>query len=95
MILGRPTNLWLGFLTAATGFVGILASAIGHPLDPAVLGGAVAVEGSFILLVAYAPPTLSPGDTFKVATPAGQPSYETTVATPPSADPPPKPVTGP
>jgi hypothetical protein len=95
MILGRPTNLWLGFLTAATGFIGLVAAATGHPLDPAILGGAVGLEGAAILLIANGQQVVNPGDTVTVTTPRGTPNYETTIATPPAADPPPVPVVEP
>lgn len=85
MILGRPTNLWLGFLTAATGFVGLVAASTGHPIDPAILAGAVALEGAGVALVANQSPVVSEGDTVHVQTEAGQPNY-TIVAT--SAPPP-------
>lgn len=79
MILGRPTNLWLGFLTAATGFVGLLADALGIPISAAVLGGAVTLEGALVVLVAGSPPVLNRGDRYHVATPNGQPEIERTV----------------
>ena len=91
MILGRPTNLWLGFLTILTGFVGLIAGATGHPIDPAILGGAVSLEGAAILLIANQPPTLNPGDQFTVKTAPGTPNYQTTVAQPPAPDAPPVP----
>jgi hypothetical protein len=88
VIAGRPTNLWLGLTTALSG--AIVATLIALGLDPVVVGtlGGVwsGVLGSAILLIANQPPTLNPGDTFKTATPAGQPTYETTVAIPPAAD---------
>lgn len=94
MIAGRPTQLWLGLTTAISGAV--VASLIALGFDPVVVGtlGGVwsGVLGAVVLLVANQPPTLAPGDTFKVTTPAGTPNYETTVATPPAADPPPVPA---
>lgn len=87
MILGRPTNLWLGLATAIVGAVEVTAVAVGaDPTLVATVGGAWgAVVGSIILVVANQPPTLSAGDTYNVQTPAGQPNYQTTVAAPPAA----------
>mgnify|MGYP001560945805 FL=1 len=87
MIFGRPTNLWLGLLTALSGAVVATAVFLGvDPVAAATLGGVwQAVLGAGILLVANQPPTLNPGDTFNVTTPAGQPNAVTTVATPPAA----------
>ena len=96
MIAGRPTNLWLGLVSAIAGAVSSTLLVLG--VDPAVvaalLGGYVTVAGSVIALIAYLPPTLNPGDTFHVTTPAGQPNATSTVATPPAADPPPVPGGG-
>lgn len=91
MIAGRPTNLWLGLVTALFGATGGTLIVLG--VDPAVVGTLVSawagVAGAGIALVAGQPPTLSPGDSFNVATPPGQPNYVTTVAHPPAQDPPP------
>lgn len=87
MILGRPTNLWLGLVTAITSFGALIALTAG--VDPILVAqlsaGGGAVLGAVIALVAYQPPTLAPGDTFNVQTPAGEPNYQTTVAEPPAA----------
>lgn len=96
MILGRPTNLWLGLVTATLGFIQVTAPAVFPGIDVAalatVLGGLGLLLGAFIALIANQPPTLSPGDTFHVQTPEGQPNYVTTVASPPAADPAPTPL---
>jgi NAD/NADP transhydrogenase beta subunit len=91
MILGRPTNLWLGLVTAVIGAVTVSAVALGaDPTIVATLAGAFGgVAGALIALVAGQPPTVSPGDTIHVQTAAGQPNYVTTIATPPAQDPPP------
>ena len=87
MILGRPTNLWLGFATAAVGFVSVTAVTVFH-LDPTavatVAGGATGLLGAGIALVAGQPPTLAPGDNYSIQTPKGQPDYQATVAAPPA-----------
>lgn len=97
MIKGRPTNLWLGLVTAIAGAVSstLLVAGVDPAIVATLLGGYTGVAGAVIALVAYLPPTLSPGDTFKIQTPAGQPNFETTVATPPAASPPPVPVDDP
>lgn len=93
MILGRPTNLWLGLVTATLAFVQVVIVTLVPTIDPIAvatiigsLGGLLAVV---IALVANQPPTLNPGDAFHVTTPAGQPNATTIVATPPAADQPP------
>ena len=87
MILGRPTQLWLGSAATIWGLI----VAIGH-IDPTIAGLGGAAIGSVILLVAGQPPTLNPGDQFHVTTPQGQANVTTTVATPPAADAPPVPA---
>ncbi len=83
MILGRPTNLWLGFLTSVTSLVALLAVTLGH-VDGDQVATAVAavtlVEGALIALIAGQPPTVNSGDTVKVVTqtPQGQPNTVTT-----------------
>lgn len=84
MILGRPTNLWLGLTTAISGAVAATLIALGF--DSTIVGTLAGVWtgvlGAAILLIANQPPTLNPGDTFKITTPAGQPNT-TGVVTPP------------
>lgn len=91
MIRGRPTNLWLGLVTAISGAIGVTLIALG--VDPTVVATLISaytgVAGAIIAVIAGQPPTLSPGDTFITATPAGQPNAITTVATPPAQDEPP------
>ena len=92
MIAGRPTNLWLGFVTALVGFASVSAVAIFHA-DPAVVatvgGSATGLLGAGVVLIAGGQQTLRPGDKFTVQTPKGEPNYETVVAHPPEADAPP------
>ena len=84
MIFGRPVNLWLGLTTSIIGAISVTAVVLGA--DPTIVatgsGAWGGVVGAIILVVANQPPTLSPGDTFKIATPAGQPNT-TGVVTPP------------
>jgi hypothetical protein len=91
MILGRPTNMWLGAFTAVFSAIVVVLAALTPPIIiPAIVVGAVGgAFGAVILLIAGQPPTLNPGDQLKVTTPAGQPTAITTVATPPAADAPP------
>jgi hypothetical protein len=98
MIFGRPTNLWTGLIGAADA---MLITIIGATQSPDVaqqwaiiLGAVGAFLGVAIAFLAGQPPTLNPGDTFNTVTPAGQPNYVTTVATPPASDPPPVPAGG-
>jgi hypothetical protein len=74
VILGRPTNLWLGLVTLLSG--AIVATAITVGYDPATVGtlGSVwsGVLGGVILLVANQPPTVNEGDDIKIVTPPGQ-----------------------
>jgi hypothetical protein len=77
MILGRPTNLWLGFVTAVVGFASVTAVAVFHA-DPTtvatVAGSATGLTGALVVLVAGQPPTLNPGDPYNVETPTGSPN---------------------
>ena len=96
MILGRPTNLWLGLSSAVVGALAVTAVTLGIDATiVATLSGAYgAVIGAVIILVSNQPPTVNPGDTVHVTTPAGQPTYVTTIATPPAQDAPPEPAPG-
>lgn len=84
MILGRPTNLWLGFATAAVGFAGVTAVTV-FKVDPTIVatlgGSATGLLGAGIALIAGQPPTLAFGDKYHVSTPNGQPDIERTVTT--------------
>jgi hypothetical protein len=79
MILGRPTNLWLGFVTAVVGFASVTAVAV-FKADPTVVatvaGSATGLTGALVVLVAGQPPTLNPGDAYKVVTPGDAPNAE-------------------
>lgn len=72
MIFGRPTNLWLGFVTAAVGFVSVTAVVV-FLLDPTavttVAGAATGVLGALITLAAGQPPTVAPGGQVNVHAP--------------------------
>jgi hypothetical protein len=94
VIFGRPTNLIIGAFTATFNVVVLVLAANGTPLDGSIVAGVNVAFAAVIALVANQPPTLSPGDQFTVQTATGQPNYQTTVATPPAADPPPAPIDG-
>jgi hypothetical protein len=77
MIFGRPTNLWLGFATAAVGFLSVTAVTVFN-VDPeavaTIAGAGTGLLGALIALVAGQPPTVNSGDTINVVTPKGQPN---------------------
>jgi hypothetical protein len=89
MILGRPTNLWLGLATAAllTLQVVLVTAGFDAVAVATILGSVGGLIGALIALVSGQPPTLNPGDTFKIVTPPGQENYSATVATPPAPSP--------
>lgn len=78
MIFGRPSNLWLGLVTAAVGFASVTAVTVFH-LDPTsvatVAGAGTGLLGAVVALVAGQPPTVKAGDQVNVTTPAGDPNY--------------------
>lgn len=96
MIFGRPANLIVGTFQIVFGAVVVVLAALVPPIIiPALVVAAIgAAFGAIVALIANQPPTLNPGDTISVRTPAGQPNYQTTIATPPAQDPPPVPVDG-
>lgn len=81
MILGRPTNLWAGLVSAIFGAIG--ATAIIAGVDPAIVAtlstSYLGVAGSVIALLAVQTPTVTPGSDVKVQTPAGQPNATATL----------------
>lgn len=94
MIFGRPPNLVLGAFTALFNVVVLVLASSGIVIEPGITAAVNLAAGAVIAVIAYQPPTLNPGDTFTITTPTGQPNYETTVAEPPAASPPPVPVEG-
>ncbi len=81
MIFGRPTNLWLGLVSALSGAVSATAIVLGADGETVgILAGVwTAVIGACILIIANQPPTVSSGDTVLVQTPPGQDNREVTV----------------
>lgn len=93
MIAGRPSNLVLGALTAVLNVAVLILAALNPPVivPAAVVSGVNLALAAVIAVIANQPPTVNPGDQITVTTPAGQPNYQTTIATPPKQDPPPEP----
>ncbi len=94
MILGRPTNLWLGLATAVvSGLTFVMLQAGVDAATVATAGAAITgILGAVILLVANQPPTLNAGDPYTVTTPSGFPNVEkvantNTTPVPPVSDP--------
>jgi len=81
MIRGRPTNLWMGLVTAIIGALSVTAVTLGaDPTVVATLSGAYGgVAGALIALLAVQPPTIAPGSDVRVQTPAGQPNATATL----------------
>ena len=71
MILGRPTNLWLGAATALLNAGVLVLAATGTVLEPQLVAALNLALAAIITLVAGQPPTVKEGGTFKVVTPNG------------------------
>jgi hypothetical protein len=74
-------------VTAVVGFASVAAVTVfgADPTAVATIAGAgTGLLGALVTLVAGQPPTLTPGDTYSISTPKGQPNYEATVANPPA-----------
>jgi NAD/NADP transhydrogenase beta subunit len=88
VIRGRPTNLWLGLITALFGAIGVTLVAAGF--DPTVvatlLSAYTGVAGASIALIAGGTPVVAPGTDIKVQTPSGQPNATATVDLAPSGE---------
>ncbi len=92
MILGRPTNLVLGAVTAIFNVVVLISNSQGGTFFTPEITAAINIAlGAVILAIANQPPTVNVGDTVNVATPSGTPNIPTVVAAPP----PPSPTGGP
>lgn len=85
MILGRPTNLWSGFVTSIIGLVTLLAISSGFdPVTVAQIAGAVTiVAGAAISLIANQTPTVNQGSDINVVTPPGQDNVTIQATVPP------------
>lgn len=85
MLLGRPTQLWLGLITLISGAVGTTLYAAGG--DPVVLGPLIsvwtAVLGGVITFIANQPPVVNEGDRVQIVTPPGQDNVTIEATIPP------------
>ena len=83
MILGRPTNLWNGLVVALVSLVSLILIQLQPEVDPRVVATIAAAVtgflGAAIALVANGTPTVTSGDSVKVATPSGEPNRTVTV----------------
>lgn len=88
MFLGRPTNQWIGLITAAASLIQVLVVTLLPEIDPVnvaiVIGAVTTFLGVLVAFLAGQPPTLAPGDKFVTLTPPGNDNYVTTVAKPPA-----------
>jgi ribose/xylose/arabinose/galactoside ABC-type transport system permease subunit len=88
MILGRPTNLILGAITALFNVIVLVANSQGSTFfTPEIVAAVNIAAGAIIGLIAGQPPTLAPGDRFITQTPSGQPNAVSVVAEPPAPSP--------
>ncbi len=82
MIFGRPTNLWLGLVSALSGAIAATAIVLGADGETVgILAGVWSgVVGAVIVIIANQPPTVNSGDTVLIQTPAGAPNKPVTVS---------------
>jgi hypothetical protein len=78
MIFGRPTNLWMGLITALIGLVALIALLVGaDPAAVAQLSAALTlVAGSAVTLIANQPPSMNVGQPYTVVTPGDNPNVQ-------------------
>lgn len=78
MLFDRPTNQWVGLITAGAALVQVLIVTLVPNVDPAtvaiVIGAVTGFLGVFVAFIANQPPTLNPGDPYTVVTPADAPN---------------------
>lgn len=78
MILGRPTNQWVGLIGAVIGFAQVVAIQMG--LDPVatatILGSLGGVLGVLVAFIAGQPPVMPVGQPYTVVTPGTEPNVE-------------------
>lgn len=83
MILGRPTNLWLGLTGSAIAFLQVAIVTLLPDVDPVavatVLGALGLLLGAVIALIANQPPTVNAGTEVNVVTPPDEPNRTVTV----------------
>ena len=86
MLLGRPANLILGAITGILNVVFLSLGASGINIPPEIIAAVNLAAAAIIGVVAYQPPTLNPGDTYSVVTPAAQPNQvQVAAVNPPTA----------
>ena len=78
MLFGRPTNQWVGLITAGAALVQVLVVTLAPDVDPAtvaiVIGAVTGFLGVLIAFIAGTPPMLNVGDPYTVVTPNDQPN---------------------
>lgn len=79
MILGRPTNLILGAITALLNLAVIIAGTQGYTVTPETVAAINIAAGAIIAVVANQPPTVAQGTAVNVVTPAGEANKTVTV----------------
>ncbi len=86
MLWGRPVNLWVGLISSADAtlitIIGATQTADVAQTWAIILGAVGAFLGVAVSFLAGQPPTLSPGQTFNIQTPSGQPNSVGVVAPP-------------
>lgn len=79
VILGRPPNLILGAFTAVFNVAVLALSSQGIVVSTELVSAVNVAAGAIIALIAFTPPTLNPGDTYRIATKNGEPDIARTV----------------
>ncbi len=92
MLFGRPTNQWVGLITAGAALVQVLVVTLAPDVDPAtvaiVIGAVTGFLGVLIAFIANQPPTLNPGDPYTVVTPSNEANVSKVANTNVTATPP-------
>lgn len=87
MILGRPTNLWLGLTGSLIAFLQVAIVTLLPEVDPVsvatVLGALGLLLGAVVALVANQPPTVHQGSDIHIVTPPGQANTTIQATVPP------------
>jgi hypothetical protein len=78
VIFGRPSNAWIGLVTAAGGFLQVVLVTTRPDIDAVavatIIGASVGFLGVLIAFIANQPPTVNTGDKVEVITPQGEPN---------------------
>ena len=93
MILGRPTNLWLGLVTATIAFVQVAILQLVPDANPVAVGTVLGALGGLLAviigLIANQPPSVAEGQPYTVVTPNEAPNVQKVAnrnPTPPSIE---------